>query len=143
MGFLHKKMFLGMGLASVLGVGGVIVAMILTAGQPKSHLMHPGVRTTLDSGEETGNGDLSVKTIRPKYDPAYTFSIKEPATVNAYYLSELDAHVVGSIESIHKAAGSPVAAGELLAKISVPDLDQEVALKDALIKQRQAELELA
>jgi len=71
------------------------------------------------------------------------FSVQEPATVTAYYVAELDAQVAGQLEFIRKAEGSPVVTRELLAKIAVPDLDQEVALKEAVITQRQEELEVA
>jgi multidrug efflux pump subunit AcrA (membrane-fusion protein) len=88
-------------------------------------------------------GALSVRTIFPKCDPSFAFSVQEPATVTAYYVAELDAQVAGQLEFIQKAEGAPAKAGELLAKIAVPELEQEIALKDAVIKQRQEELEVA
>src|SRR5207253_2557057 len=47
------------------------------------------------------------------------------------------------VEFIRKAEGAPVIAGELLIKIAVPDLDEEVGQKEAIVRQKQAELHLA
>jgi multidrug resistance efflux pump len=143
MWFLRKKTVWSVGLAGTLVIGGVLVAM-MAAERPGSYLAQ-GADEGVDSSqtEKDGSGDLSVKTIRPKCDPSFTMSVGEPATVAAYYLSELDSQVAGKIEFIRKAEGAPVKTGELLAKIAVPDLDQEVALKEAAIKQRREELEVA
>jgi multidrug resistance efflux pump len=143
MWFLRKKTVWSVGLAGTLVIGGVLIA-VMAAERPGSYLAQ-GADEGVDSShtEKDGSGDLSVKTIRPKCDPSFTMSFGEVATVAAYYLSELDAQVAGKIEFIRKAKGAPVKTGELLAKIAVPDLDQEVILKEAVILQRQAELEVA
>jgi len=126
----------------MLAIGALIA--ILAAHQPAPKLQaSPTTDTNPSPQDEGGSGTLSVKTIHPKCDPSFAFSVQEPATVTAYYLSELDAQVAGQMQLIRKAEGSPVTAGELLAKIAVPDLDQEIALKEAVIHQRQEELELA
>lgn len=143
MRFLQKKVFWGMGLVSVLSVGAAVALMALTAGQRANHLTGAALAFSEDPTDEASRGAVSVKTIKPKYNPAFTFSVKEPATVVPYYLSELDAQVAGDIEVIRKAEGSSMVAGELLAKVAVPDLEQEVLLKEAIVKQRQTEMELA
>jgi multidrug efflux pump subunit AcrA (membrane-fusion protein) len=143
MWLLRKKTFWGAGLAGTLLIVGVVVAIMAAEGagtQPGSGAAEGAGPSQAEDGDL---GAISVKTIRPKCDPSFTLSVREPATVAAYYLSELDAQVAGKIEFIRKAEGAPVKKGELLAKIAVPDLDQEVALKEAVIKQRQEELEVA
>jgi multidrug resistance efflux pump len=133
----HKKTLWGLALVGVLVLGSVIVTLVLTAGSP---------RTNSANGAEpaaSGDGTLAVKTIRPKCDPSFALSVQEPAQVMPYYLAELEAQVAGRVEFIRKAAGSPVKAGELLAKVAVPDLDQDVALKQAVVEQKQKEWELA
>jgi multidrug resistance efflux pump len=126
----------------VLVVGAVIA--LIAAQQPAQRLQaSPAPDGNPAPQDEGGSGTLTVKTIFPKCDPSFTFSVQEPATVTAYYFSELDSQVAGQLQRIRKAEGSPVKAGELLAKIAVPDLDQEVALKEATIKQRQEELAVA
>jgi membrane fusion protein (multidrug efflux system) len=128
--------------ATVLVLAAVIV--LIAAQQPAPQLQaNPPPDNNLSSQDEPGSTTLTVKTISPKCDPEFAFSVQEPATVTAYYLSELDAQVAGQLQRIRKAENSPVVAGELLAKIAVPDLDQEVALKEAMILQRQEELNVA
>jgi multidrug efflux pump subunit AcrA (membrane-fusion protein) len=139
--YSSRKIVWWAGSAASMLVAGALIA-ILTAHQPAPKLQ-ASTDTSPSPQDEGGIGTLSVKTIHPKCDPSFAFSVQEPATVTAYYLSELDAQVAGQMQRIRKAEGSPVAAGELLAKIAVPDLDQEIALKEAVIHQRQEELELA
>jgi multidrug efflux pump subunit AcrA (membrane-fusion protein) len=128
--------------ATVLVVGAVVV---LLAVQQSAHQLQasPSPDNKTEAQDEGGSGVLTVKTIFPKCNPEFAFSVQEPASVTAYYFSELDAQVAGQLVRIRKAEGASVKAGELLAKIAVPDLDQEVALKEATIHQRQEELQLA
>jgi multidrug resistance efflux pump len=142
MQLLHKKTLWGLGLVGALVLGTIVVAVVLTAGSPRVNFAN-GAQGTGAESADSGNGALAVKTIRPKCDPSFALSVQEPAQVTPYYLSELEAQVAGRMEFIRKAAGSPVKAGELLAKVAVPDLDQDVALKQAIVEQKQKELELA
>ncbi len=143
MWFFHRRVVWCLGsVASLLVMAGVIA--LIAAEHPTPQLQaNPAGETNSTLQDEPGSTKLSVKTIFPKCDPDFAFSVQEPATVTAYYLSELDAQVSGQLQRIRKAENSPVVAGELLAKIAVPDLDQEVALKDAMILQRQEELNVA
>jgi multidrug efflux pump subunit AcrA (membrane-fusion protein) len=143
MRFFQKKILWWAGsAASVVAVGAVIA--LIAAQQPAPRLQaSPAPESGPAPQDEGGSGALSVKTIYPRCSPSFAFSVQEPATVTAYYLSELDAQVAGQVERIRKAEGSPVKAGELLAKIAVPDLDQEVILKETTIQQRQEELAVA
>jgi multidrug efflux pump subunit AcrA (membrane-fusion protein) len=128
--------------ASVVAIGAVIAILSVHQSGPRLEAS-PASETGSAPQDEGGGGALSVKTIFPKCNPAFAFSVQEPAEVKPYYISELDSQVAGQLENIRKAEGSRVKAGELLAKIAVPDLDQEVALKVAVIQQRQQELEVA
>lgn len=142
MRLFKRKIIWCMGSAAMIIVGAIIA--LIVAQQPAQQLQaSPATDSNAAAQDESGSGTLSVKTIFPKCDPTFTFSVQEPATVAAYYLSELDSQVAGQLERIRKAEGAPVKAGELLAKIAVPDLEQEVAVKQAVIKQRQEELEVA
>jgi multidrug efflux pump subunit AcrA (membrane-fusion protein) len=143
MRFFQKKTVWWFGLASGVLIVGAIVA-ITAAQQPGQQAQAgPVAPTSPAAQDEPLSGDISVKTISPKCDPSFAFSVQEPATVTAYYVAELDAQVAGQLEFIQKAEGAPAKAGEILAKIAVPELEQEIALKDAVIKQRQEELEVA
>ncbi len=139
MRFLHRKTAWGIGLAATV-LATVLLVVVIAAAR---HHETGGRDNRSDESGETASGALAVKTITPRCDPSFVLSVQEPATVIPYYVAELDAQVAGRVELIRKAAGSSVAAGEVLAKIAVPDLDQEVVLKEAVVQQRRRELELA
>jgi multidrug efflux pump subunit AcrA (membrane-fusion protein) len=143
MRFFQKKAVWWAGSAASVLVVGVVIAL-LAAQQPTSQVQaSPNPNSGPASQDEARSGALSVKTIFPKCDPNFAFSVQEPADVKPYYISELDAQVAGQLKDIRKAEGAPVKTGELLAKIAVPDLDQEVVVKETVIQQRQEELEVA
>lgn len=143
MQFFQKKTVWWVGLTGGLLMAGTIAA-ITAARQPDHEIQtDPVAPSNREPQDEGQGGALAVKTISPKCNPSYAFSVREPATVTAYYLSELDAQVAGQLDFIRKAENSTVVAGEVLAKIAVPELDQEVAAKEALIQQRREELNVA
>src|SRR5207237_485779 len=86
---------------------------------------------------------VPVRTIRPKCHPSFSLSVKAPAQVVPYEWADLEAQVAGRVEFIRKAEGAPVTAGELLVKIAVPDVDEEVKQKESIVRQKEAELALA
>ncbi len=143
MRLFRKKMIWWTGSVLTLLVVGAVIAFL--AAQQSAHQLQasPSPDSKTEPQDEGGSGALTVKTIFPKCNPEFAFSVQEPATVTAYYFSELDAQVAGQLVRIRKAEGASVKAGELLAKIAVPDLDQEVALKEATVQQRREELQVA
>src|SRR6266849_9992642 len=107
MRFFRKKTVWVVGLAGCLLTMGTIVAI---KAAPDQHPQSSSL-TRLDPGPQDAVGEpgaLSVRTIFPKCDPSFVFSVQEPATVTAYYVAELDAQVAGQLEFIRKAEGSPV-----------------------------------
>src|SRR5205807_8286846 len=103
-------------------------------------------RKTKNIAKENTNPDdttITIRTIRPKCDPSFSLSIKAPAQVVPYEWADLEAQVAGRVEFIRNVEGAPVTAGELLVKIAVPDLDEEVKQKESIIRQKQADLDLA
>jgi multidrug efflux pump subunit AcrA (membrane-fusion protein) len=142
MQLVQKKTVWWAGSAMTVAALGVILTF-MAAQTTQVSQAGPAVENNAAPQDEGGTSALTVKTIFPKCDPAFAFSVLEPAEVKPYYISELDAQVAGQVERIRKAEGASVTTGELLAKIAVPDLDKEVALKEATIKQRQQELEVA
>ncbi len=86
---------------------------------------------------------IRVKVIHSRIDPSFKVTVSQPCYVNPYYRVDLAARVTGPVVSLHKDKGSPVKKGEPLLIIDVPDLQADVAKKDAVIKQRRSELEVA
>src|SRR5262249_39330061 len=72
-----------------------------------------------------------VHTITPKTDPSFTLSVKAPCQVEPYEFADLEAQVAGRVVYIREAEGSPVKFGDVLARIAIPDLDEEVQQKEA------------
>ena len=66
-------------------------------------------------------------------------AITLPATVQAYQATELFARASGYLKAWHVEIGSSVKAGQVLAEIETPELDQELAQAAASLKQGQAE----
>lgn len=84
--------------------------------------------------------EVNVKTIRPRRDPNFVRSIREPAYVEEFLRADLYSNVAGVVKYIEKNIGDPVTKGEVLVELDVPDRIQEVAQKEALVKQARAEL---
>jgi multidrug resistance efflux pump len=134
-------------LAIVVCLGTAALATLLASCQKKSE--NAGGRSTRGSApaaEPTEGGDSSairVKTVRAKRDPKLEVTVEEPAYVEAYYRSNLEARVAGPVKFIQKAIGNEVKAGERLVEIDVPDYVQTVAMKQSIIEQRKADVEVA
>jgi multidrug resistance efflux pump len=84
----------------------------------------------------------TVKVVRPRKDPDFQVSVRQFATVEAFYQVSLRSRVTGNIQYITKDIGDPVRAGELLIAIDAPDLEQAVQQKMAILHQRQQEVEV-
>src|SRR5205823_5911526 len=92
--------------------------------------------------EEVFNNDnadphaFTIKMIRPKrIGETFMFSAPQPADVRPFERAELKARVAGTVKCVHKRIGNRVKKGEVLLELYVPDLDQEVKHKDALVHQ--------
>src|SRR2546425_1225989 len=126
---------------TLIGLGAVpVVAMTLHSPSPSEAI--PAAETAPEQ-EPVETDVVSVKTVRPKPDPSFELSVEEPAYVEAYYRADLLARVAGSVKAVQKDIGDPIKEGECLLEIDVPDMVQELAQKQAIIEQRQQELELA
>ncbi len=140
MTFLRKKSLLGIGIAAavVLGVALVVGAILITP---------VGAKVRADEGRAGTDAEnaISVKTVRPRHDPAFSTTVEQPAYVEGYYQADLMARVAGPIKpgGIVDAIGDRVKAGDVLVQIDVPDRKQDVLQKEAVLTQRQSELDLA
>src|SRR5262245_10424981 len=85
----------------------------------------------------------TVKVVRPKSDPSLIVSISQPAYVQGFYEADLLARAAGPVKYLVKANGDPVARGELLVEIDVPDRVQDLTLKEAMIGQQLADLKVS
>lgn len=84
-----------------------------------------------------------VKVANPKFFPSFVISVEELANVEPFFHVELFARAAGPVRSVHFDQGQVVRRGDLLLEIDVPDLRQDVRQKENLVRQREAELDLA
>ena len=113
-----SKTWIWLAVVAVVGVSGSVRPW--TAFSSKSVAASPGVDAL-----------RTVTVDRPAR--AETASVVLPATVRPWQTTTLFARASGYLKAWHKDLGAHVNAGELLAEIETPELDQEVASGEALV----------
>jgi multidrug efflux pump subunit AcrA (membrane-fusion protein) len=101
--------------AAAIGVVGVAVALF----EPLKALSEP-VPTA-----EQPKKNLTVNVSRP--EPAATTNVVLPATIRPWQVTTLNSRVTGYLTAWHADLGARVKAGDVLAELETPELDQEVA----------------
>ena len=84
----------------------------------------------------------TVRVVQPQRGPAEE-ELRLPGTLSAFYTGSLYARASGYVTSWAKDIGARVGKGEVLAEISAPDLDQQLAEARAQLVQFQANVEQA
>ena len=83
--------------------------------------------------------DSEVETFRTvtvdRPEPATTATVVLPATIRPWQTTTLFARVSGYLGAWHKDLGARVSEREVLAEIETPELDQEVAAGEALVRE--------
>ena len=94
--------------------------------------------------QETANdeGVPQVQVISPTKGPP-TRTLDLPGTINAWYSAPIYAQVTGYVQKWYKDYGATVKAGELLATINAPGLDQQLAAAQAELGVAQTRANLA
>ncbi len=93
------------------------------------------------SAETISDAAREITVIRP--EAAGTSVVTLPATLHANQATDLYPRVDGFVKAWTAEIGSRVKAGQLLAEIDTPELDQEVSRAEAQAKQAAADLEQA
>ena len=70
-------------------------------------------------------------------------TVELPGQVEAAEQTKLHAKIAGFVEKVHVDIGDRVKKGQVLAELSVPEIEAELRQKEALIAQAEAEVELA
>ena len=84
----------------------------------------------------------TVSVVHPKRGPAQ-IHIDIPGNITAYEESPIYARVSGYLKQWYTDIGTQVAAGQLLAEIDTPELDEELVQANAALDQANANLEIA
>jgi multidrug efflux pump subunit AcrA (membrane-fusion protein) len=116
----------------ILGVASALLAIATAIGfyQP----WQSGHSAAAES--HAANAPTAVTVASPA--PASTSSVVLPATFRAWQSAALHARVSGYLTAWHRDLGSSVKAGEVLAEIETPELDQEVAEGESLASEAAA-----
>ncbi len=115
----------------LIGVGAAAAALV---GRPGA----------TEVGNTKGAGDgpaVTVRTIHPKRDPSFQVTTDQLATVEPYFHVKLFARASGSVSFVAKDIQKFVRRGEILIEIDVPDLRQDVIVKEGIVAQRLREVE--
>jgi multidrug efflux pump subunit AcrA (membrane-fusion protein) len=142
MKLILKKVLWGTALTSALALAAAVVA-ILAGARPGEQHQAAAAEESGSGAQDADDGVLSVKTIRPKHNPAFVISVKELADVEGFFQTELRSRVAGTVKFIQKDYGDRVTHGEVLIEIDVPDQIEEIAQREAEVQQRRQEVELA
>jgi multidrug efflux pump subunit AcrA (membrane-fusion protein) len=112
-----------LGLAAALVVGG-------------GTYFRPSTDTHSRSEARAAHSAESIRSVTVSHPtPSATSSVVLPATIRPWQTTTLHARVSGYLAAWHRDLGAPVGAGELLAEIDTPELDQEVASGEALVRE--------
>jgi RND family efflux transporter MFP subunit len=110
----------------------VVVAGITTRRMADAHL-----------SEWTESQALPVVAVAPPDAKPKKASLDLPGRLEAYSQAQMFARVSGYLKELKVDIGTPVKAGQLLAEIDAPDLDQQIMQAEADVAAAQANLTLA
>jgi RND family efflux transporter MFP subunit len=119
----------------------VIVLILLAIGAGRSVMIRSSNAKLLDAGTAE-RAKLYVKVTQPRVAGA-SQSLALPGTLQGYVQSPIAARASGYLKRWHKDIGSRVQAGELLAEIDTPEIDQQLTQAIAARQQAASSLALA
>lgn len=142
---MNKKWVVRVGVGAA-GILCVTLLVLLSVGKLAGHESAAPTTSVSDNMDDDSGTQsaIAVTTIKPQRDRNFAMTYtEEPADVEPYYETKIEAQAAGPIEFIRKAIGSPVKKGEVLVKIAVPDREAALAWKQEVVGQRQKDVKLA
>ncbi|WP_455921416.1 efflux RND transporter periplasmic adaptor subunit [Pseudomonas putida] len=122
----------------VLGVGGLTLAAVLVAGGLAARTRHDDSVSTWTEAQSMP----IVSVFQPIHNTTGD-TLVLPAHLQAWSQAMIHARVSGYLKDWKADIGTPVKAGQVLAEIDSPDLDQQLAQAHAHLLQQQADEKLA
>lgn len=125
---------------TVIGLGiGILVAFI-----PNPIAARAAAEAFNHKAEQQDSVSIPiVKVVHAKPENSAEIILERMATIEPYYRADLRARASGIVNVVHYDIGDNVKRGEVLIEIDVPESEQDVAQKKALIIQRQKELKVS
>jgi RND family efflux transporter MFP subunit len=121
-------------LAVAAGAGFIVLAV--------TGIMSRAVSVASLQRETNRSAELSVAVVTPKKAPA-TVAIDLPGQTQAYTEAPIFAQTTGYLKKWYFDIGSKVKAGDVLAEIDTPQVDQQLSQAKATLNQAQAALDLS
>ncbi len=90
----------------------------------------------------TPAGPASVTVVKPARNTVRRV-IDQPGQIEAFEQTPVYVKIAGYVKAVHKDIGDRVGKGDLLAELWVPEMEEELKQKAALVEQAKAETELA
>lgn len=120
--------------AAVVGLVGLAVVVAMRTG--------PGRRPPVAAVSGPTAEPPSVTIAKPERTTLRR-AIRQPGAIEAFERTPLYARVAGYVEDVRRDIGDRVHRGDVLVKLSVPELEEEVKEKEARVAQARAEIEQA
>jgi len=142
---MHRKSILGISVICLLVIVGLAIGGAWLNQSHHDLLGMPAISASEPERQDEAPDQVkvSVKTVVPRIDPSFTMSVDQPAFVGAYYQADLMARVAGPTKSISVDIGDRVQSDQALVVVDVPDLQEAVLQKEAIVQQRKKDLEMA
>jgi len=119
----------------LLGLGALLLLLVgLAVGVWRHYALHLEVTAAAEQHRDFVPS-VRVEAVRAS---ANTLAVTLPATTNAFQAADIFARASGYITERHVDIGSRVKAGDLLAAITAPELDHQIAQAEASLAQAQA-----
>lgn len=121
----------------LLGLSGALVVVAaVTWGLISSGALAGSANGHHDVGydDDIAGSVVTLRAVKPHRNQSELLhEVMQPAFVQAYHKADLMARVAGTVKAVHKEIGDQIRKGELLLEVDVPDLDQELAQKQAMV----------
>jgi multidrug resistance efflux pump len=140
MSVTRKLLLAASGIVAAVVLGGAVGAYVL------AHASAQGSRENADSalaGGEDAAIATQVMAVHPRNDSSLFVTVTQLLSVEPFFVADLRAQVAGQVRDVQKDIGSPVYKGEVLVDIKTPDIEAELAEKEALVAQRMQDLIVA
>jgi RND family efflux transporter MFP subunit len=140
MRIVHRKTVIGAALLAIVALAGIACSGRFWEPQAEGRDAAALPQEPAAAQQETA---IAVKSIHPRRSPEFARTVTQPAYVRGFFRADLLAHVAGPVKFIEKDIGDPITKGEVLVTLDVPDLAEDVAQKEALVKQAEEDARAA
>lgn len=120
----------------------VVPLLLAVAGCSHEATGTPAAGTGTGEAAVRNGAAITVAVVKPVQKKLH-HKVEQPGDIQAFEQTPLVAKISGFVDKVYKDIGDEVKAGDLLVKLSVPEMDEELKQKEALAKQAQSEEERA